>query len=231
MWLACVNLQPASARHISSRLAFDLEAWHCEGLCWVGPQTWLSPCQCPPGCSCCMHHLLCIVLYFWLPKSFSKLISLICLFSVAWAATRSANHLSLQPWLCFSLVYFLYPVQPCAETWSSERVKFIGMWLMPPFLSRDFAPMQPPQILFCTPFHYKIQATTWVSWGHHGTFPTISFLHRLSAVSLAFVVSSLIASSCHCCACVSLLPAMVFSKSCSWLGRLLEQSTFSNSWL
>jgi len=39
VWLACVNLQPNSAKHISSNSALDLEVWHADGLCWLGSQT------------------------------------------------------------------------------------------------------------------------------------------------------------------------------------------------
>jgi len=233
VWLACVNCRLASAKHISSKSAFDFEAWCLEGLSWVGPQTWLSPCWCPPfliACAIC-HALFLVFSVVWI---FFQIAFLDFFVAIAWAATRSASHLSHHPLLFFSLLYFLYPVQMWADTWSSDKSKFVGMWLMLPFFTirtRYFVLMYPPLILFQTPFQYKILAIAWVSWGHHSTFPTVSFLHSCSAMSLAWVVTSLITSNCLCCTLVSMVPVMVFSNAFSRLRRFCDLSAFSNSLL
>jgi len=76
VWLACVNLWPASAKHISSRSTLDFEACHLDGLSRVGPQTLFSPSWCPPFPIACAICLALFLFFLWF-ESFSRLLSLI----------------------------------------------------------------------------------------------------------------------------------------------------------
>jgi len=125
-------------------------------------------------------------------------------------------------------------LRTCAKACSSERLTCVGVWLKPPFfasLVRYFAPMWPPLMRFLTPFQYRICAIAFDSCGHHWTLPAVNFLHNCSAVSLALVISSSIASRCCCCFCVSLHPVTACSNACSLSDSLLVVRAFSSSWL
>jgi len=102
--------------------------------------------------------------------------------------------------------------------------------MSPPFfasLDRYCATILPLHF-FLIPFQYRMHVIALVSFGHHWTFPSVSFLQLHSAVNLAHIVSLLMFSSLHCWAFVNWWPVTCSSNVCIWCSRFQLVSSFSS---
>jgi len=111
LWLACVNLHPASTKHIYSSSAFVWDLCCLVILSECGPQTWFSPCHTPP---------LPVTAEIWWALFWTHLLLLIhvqsdflvLLLACAWAAISSARQ-RLHRLLSFFKVVYFYRLVVC----------------------------------------------------------------------------------------------------------------------